>query len=285
MKKTTIIILIILGCASLYFLFSGGSSLAPDEIKNYRDQAIAEKKADKISVYVKSLDSGDEIAIDANHKYYAASLQKTTLLMTVLKASESDLALLIQPYPFIGAVKEVYKDDVPYPAITDRMVEDKFYTVSDVLKRMIVYSDNDPIAFLAAFVPDVFAKRYEVMYKVGLVGPKDDTRYFTPKNYSKVFEALYENSYLKKETSEAALTLLSQPEYKNALVAGVPSVIRVAHKFGVYGGQVDKSLYDCGIVYSTNPYLICVMTHGTDIKVLEGIIKDISALAYKEINS
>ncbi len=77
------------------------------------------------------------------------------------------------------------------------------------------------------------------------------------------------------------------------VVAGVPSTVDVAHKFGertTLASDTEstetKQLHDCGIVYfPENPYLLCVMTRGTDFKVLEGIISDISRMVYEEVDS
>src|SRR5205085_892290 len=52
------------------------------------------------------------------------------------------------------------------------------------------------------------------------------------KDYSSVFRILYNASYLNHDSSENALSLLSQSTFKNALVAGVPAETVVAHKFG-----------------------------------------------------
>jgi hypothetical protein len=47
-----------------------------------------------------------------------------------------------------------------------------------------------------------------------------------------------------------------------------------------------NQLHDCGIIYYPgNPYLLCVMTRGTDWSALEKTIQTISAMTYKEVDS
>ena len=67
---------------------------------------------------------------------------------------------------------------------------------------------------------------------------KEGAEYFTAKNYSKVFFALLNATYLNKENSEKALELLSNTDFTQGIVAGVPNNIKVAHKFGIYFFQL-----------------------------------------------
>jgi hypothetical protein len=69
----------------------------------------------------------------------------------------------------------------------------------------------------------------------------------------------------------------------------------VSHKFGVRNILADgakptdeptaRELHDCGIIYyPNNPYFLCVMTRGKDFPTLEGVIKDISKIAWDEVS-
>jgi len=82
------------------------------------------------------------------------------------------------------------------------------------------------------------------------------------------------------------LEFLSQVEFKEGIVAGVPRDVVVSHKFGERGTADSNTLqlHDCGIVYyPSNPYLLCVMTRGSDFEKLKEVIKTISATIYREI--
>ena len=80
--------------------------------------------------------------------------------------------------------------------------------------------------------------------------------------------------------------------FTKGIMGGVPSDMVVAHKFGENtnylnsGIVANHELHDCGIVYYSNhPYLLCVMTRGTDLSALQGAIEDISRTAYKSIDA
>ena len=84
--------------------------------------------------------------------------------------------------------------------------------------------------------------------------------------------------------SEKLLSILSKTEYKGGLVAGVPDNIIVSHKFGERVIGDVYQLHDCGIVYyPNNPYLLCVMTKGTEFTKLEKVIQDISGMVYQDM--
>ena len=119
---------------------------------------------------------------------------------------------------------------------------------------------------------------------VAIPGTRGTEDYMTVKEYASFFRILYNASYLNKEMSQKALDLLLRTDYKDGLIAGVPKNINVAHKFGERKmGEVDQ-LHDCGIVYAPQkPYLICVMTRGTDFQVQGRVIADISRFTYASI--
>ena len=77
-------------------------------------------------------------------------------------------------------------------------------------------------------------------------------------------------------------------EFKEALVAGVPPGITVAHKYGErsFSDSPIRQLHDCGIVYfKPEPYILCVMTRGTDTLELAKVIGDVSRLVFTEVSA
>jgi hypothetical protein len=107
------------------------------------------------------------------------------------------------------------------------------------------------------------------------------------KQYAAFFRILFNSSYIDHERSERLLSVLSQVDFKNGLVAGLPSGVPVAHKFGESGYlEGEHQIHDCGIVYAPGrPYLLCVMTRGSDIASLETSIADLSRFVYDTVTS
>jgi hypothetical protein len=65
----------------------------------------------------------------------------------------------------------------------------------------------------------------------------------------------------------------------------LPKSLAVAHKFGERElPNGIKQLHDCGIVYlPKHPYLLCIMTRGTDYDRLSTVISTISKKIYEDL--
>jgi hypothetical protein len=105
------------------------------------------------------------------------------------------------------------------------------------------------------------------------------------KDYASFFRILYNASYLSKDSSQKALSLLSEVDFTDGLRGGVPKDVPVANKFGERQVGTTQQLHDCGIVYLTDhPYLLCIMSRGSDFDELASSIKTVSHLVYIEMS-
>jgi hypothetical protein len=153
-------------------------------------------------------------------------------------------------------------------------------TIRDILGFMVKYSDNNAVVILNRAVD---RKVLEGTYSELGIGIPDDPAYqITVRNYASFFRVLYNATYLNQHYSEEALKLLSESDFNDGLVAGLPSGTKISHKFGERDiGDGKKQLHDCGIIYQgTNPYLLCVMTRGRDNVNLASLIAKISKTVY-----
>jgi hypothetical protein len=111
-------------------------------------------------------------------------------------------------------------------------------------------------------------------------------QFLSVQTYESVFRVLYNASYLSREASDWALEILADSEFKTGLVAGVPSNVTVSHKFGEHSVENGVQLHDCGIVYHPrHPYLLCVMSKGTNFDMLDDVIAGVSRVVYSEIDA
>jgi beta-lactamase class A len=151
---------------------------------------------------------------------------------------------------------------------------------------MIVYSDNNAFMFLTSYVNFIELKKVYTNLRIQNPLETTDDHYLSVQTYESFFRILYNSSYLNRESSDWALELMSQSEFKSGLVAGVPSTVTVAHKFGERIEEKTIQLHDCGIVYyPKHPYLLCVMSQGPSFEFLEASIADISREIYSDIDS
>ena len=122
---------------------------------------------------------------------------------------------------------------------------------------------------------------------MGLPVPDDNNKDYTisVREYSEFLKVLYDGSYLTISASEYATSLLSQCDFKKGIVKGLPDGVKVAHKFGESGTPQLHELHESAIVYlDSNPYLLTVMTRGTDLDKMADVMGFISKLAYERMN-
>jgi beta-lactamase class A len=175
-----------------------------------------------------------------------------------------------------------------------RLVPGNTYTVRQLVEHMIRYSDNNAADLLYAYLKDTnHLDVYQGIFSDLGIDPKVLTTYadtLTIQKYSIFLRVLYNATYLDRENSESALTLLSETDFSEGIESGVPNNTLVSEKFGevrmvdVNGALIGKEVNNCGIVYyPEHPYLLCIMTkgEGDNVKNLEAVIGSISRIIYK----
>lgn len=254
------------------------------EMETYIEQQKKQGLITDVAVYFRDLENGPWFGINEEAEFAPASLLKLPVMLAILKQEQDHPGFL---HNTVNSGEQ--GGDMLQPLSGDETVsKNTTYTVDELLERMIVYSDNASKDLLIEYLKtqnpeDDFVTSLFIELNLASEMPDGDENYMHIKNYASLFRILYNASYLDKNLSEKALELLSHTEFNDALVAGVPATVTVAHKFGI---RSDISqLHDCGIVYhSDDPYLVCVMTRGRDIDINARIIKEISTRIYEEVD-
>jgi len=248
------------------------------QVRKSIEQAQKVHPSLEVSVSYYDLSTGAAFGIDQVKKFAPASLVKLPVLFGYYKLAEKNPALLAQE---IEVTEEYLYENIQNVLPEERLEVGRSYTVDDLLRRMIVYSDNYADQLLREQMPeDEFFGIFDAIgvdLRAIALGNREDI--VTVQEYSLFFRILYNASYLTDEYSETALQLLVESQYSDGLKAGVDSNTRVAHKFGErrYLETGEFQLHDCGIVYaSSGPYVLCVMTRGSDFELMEQTIQEIS---------
>ncbi len=256
-----------------------------DYIKN--NSAIG----DDTSVYFIDYDKGGRFAINEKDLYSPASLMKVVVMIAYFKKAESDPNILNQKLIFQPEMQAAV-DSVQFGTPTTLKVGQS-YSASDLIDSMIKDSDNGAMNVL---IDNIGYPYLGIVYSaLGLTGPTPNaTNYkISASDYSLFFRILYNATYLTPEMSEKALSILSTATFDQGITSPLPKGTIVAHKFGehVYGSASSDAteaveLHDCGLVYAnSNPYFLCIMTHGSSLDALENRIQGISSLIYQAVGN
>lgn len=252
-----------------------------DEIEHHKNEDVW-----YISVYFRDLNNGPWFGVNEQEKFIPASLLKVPVMLAAFKEDEKD------PGFFETKVRYVADSGADNQNIRtgEALRSGENYTTRELMEYMIQNSDNQALTALSGALPEGSFEK--VMEDFGIPIPTSTTVDFLGVHrYAGFFRILFNASYLSRTSSEEALKILSKSQYKDGIVAGLPSGMTVAHKFGertiMIGDKLaGRQLHDCGIVYYPNrPYLLCIMTRGSEYIKLSAVIRDLSEAVYKEINT
>lgn len=248
------------------------------------DRNIRQGNITQASVYYRDISSGVSANINKEERYYPASLSKIPVMMAIFKISRNNPDFL-QKVILWDNPTDYNESQIIKPK--KFLEKGKSYKIIDAIEFMIKYSDNNSFYFLTE---NIDKQTFDTTFSDLLIPIRDDPDsspdYITAKQFSYFFRVLYNATYLNRQYSETSLKLLSEIEYNNALVAGLPSGTKVAHKYGyskMEDTQIWQEFHDCGIVYKNEntPYLLCIMTKSTaDLTKIEESVKEISKAVY-----
>lgn len=260
-------------------------------ITDYRNSKIRAWDLTHLSVYFRNMNNGNRFGVDEKEMFSPASLMKLPLLIAYLKKSETQIWLLEKEVVFtINWSADDYKQNFKPET---RLKAGKKYKIIDILKNMIIYSDNEASIFLERNIEfDYFMDAFtDIWIEFPHLVEWSFDNNIRVIDYSSFFRVLYNASYLNKQNSELALDLLTKTKFKEWLYAWVSDTdILVAHKFGersiFWNNWIERmQLHDCGIVYYPDyPYLLCMMTRWYNWQILKSTLQEVSNIIYQKID-
>jgi len=252
-----------------------------EEITNYIENEKRSGKLTSASTYIRVYNThGEWISVNPDEPYHPASLLKLPVLFTFARMAEINPKVLDEKVLF-----KKHDTTLPNQIFVSRSLQPGHtYTIRELLKYLITYSDNDALYLLYNYHdPAVYKKIFTDLELPEMQGSRDDAS-MKVKEYSVLLRVLYNGTYLSTPSSEFALSLLAESDFKDGLVKGIPANVEVAHKFGEYFRGNVFELHESAIVYGSKyNYIITVMTRGTEMKELSDVLGNISKTTYDAI--
>lgn len=244
----------------------------------YVDEQLSLGKANRISIYFRQLNNGHYFGIKPEQRYNPASLLKVADAIYMMKRAEENPAILKETIEFEGSIGDSRSTTI--------LKTGKTYTIEQLIELMLVHSDNEAKNYLQSYFQNGFMWK-EVLADIGI--PIKTGAAFpnilSPQAYSRIFRVLYNSSYLNRRSSETILKMLSQTTFKEGIISGIENQeSTVANKFGLRNWKDKLQLHESAIVYAnSNPYLLTVMTEGTDFNDLLSVLAGTSKLVYDKM--
>ena len=252
-----------------------------------------------MALAVKSLnESGVEILIDADRPFHAASTMKVPVMIELFRQANAGLLSLDDHLTVRNEFHSIVdgstyalsegddSDSEVYAAVGKRL------TLRRLCELMITVSSNFATNLLLErlgvenirrTVSQLGAEGMQVLRGVedGKAFQKGFNNTTTARGLLVLFEKIARGRAVGASQDAAMIDILARQRFKDAIPAGLPPTIRVAHKTG----NITRIHHDAGIVYGPHPYIIIVLVRGiADSKESAGLIAHLSRLTYEELS-
>jgi beta-lactamase class A len=201
-------------------------------------------------IYVKSLDTGDEIAIDADRQMETMSTIKIPLMVEALEQIKAGKFKLTDKYTFAEA------DAQPGTGTIQRLDPGAVMTVKDLITMMIIVSDNTATEVLYRMVggPDAVNRRMDTLGLGKTRAMNIPSRWFaalrsaasteqfyregktpfglsTPREMGRLLEMMERGTLVNKESSDLMLRIMRAQLYRSRIPRYVTGYT-IPHKTG-----------------------------------------------------
>lgn len=211
---------------------------------------IRQYQKDNLSIYVKSLVSGEVAEINADQSVYAASVAKLPILYYAQKQLDKGKYTLTQSLTYTDAVLAfdgAY--DTEGSGSLSKIADNKDYSVEHLLKAIAQESDNAASNIAAYYLTNQFDKEFNKQIRQ-IAGQSWDmvSREATVRMAGQVMEAIYHQDGV-------IIDYLAQTSFdKERIAKDIP--VRVAHKIG----DAYDFRHDVAIVYADQPFILAIFT-------------------------
>jgi len=257
-------------------------------------EAIAASGAD-VAVAYRTLDGRDALLLGADTVFHAASTMKIPVMIELFNQAGQRTLSLDDPLPIRNAFRSIV-DGSPYTLSegddSDREIYAKVggtMTLAQLSEAMITVSSNFATNLLIEklgvdnvrrTVTRLGAEGMQVLRGVedGKAFEKGLNNSTTARGLLTLLEKLAHGQAVSASADAAMIEMLKRQTFNDAIPAGVPAGVAVAHKTG----NITRIHHDAAVVYGNRPYVLVVLVRGIeDKKQSAALIAAISRLIYE----
>jgi beta-lactamase class A len=249
----------------------------------------------EVAVAFRRLDGHDELLIEADKPFHAASTMKVPVMIELFRRVRAGTLLLDDPVPIRNEFKSIV-DGTPYALSAGDDSDTDVYaavgktmTLRQLCELMIVTSSN----FAANLLIDRLGAEsiQRTVVALGADGMQvlrgvEDQKAFdqglnnttTARGLLVLLERLAQGRAVDAEIDGQMIDILKRQKFNDAIPAGVPAGVAVAHKTGT----ITKIHHDAAIVYGPHPYVLVLLVRGVeDQKKSAALMAELSRVVYQ----
>jgi beta-lactamase class A len=221
--------------------------------------------------------SGERVAMNADRRFLAASLNKLPVLMTLYRAAASGEVDLDDKISMQASDVQAYGTGVLYTYPLGHTI-----TLRECARLLIKESDNTAWKILDRYLGRDYIRAE--LYRVGA----RSTEYWipnttTPDDVLLMLEKISDPSYTTPDLSAEMLEVMTNTSFEDRLPQPLPEGTRVSHKIGYYG----TTFADAGIVFpegardARDAYLMVVIASDTSELASRLATQEMSLTTYR----
>ena len=278
-------------------LLAGCAGENDGDLESRLTARIEESEAEVVGLYFKNLATGDSLLINAGVRMHAASMMKVPVMVRLYRMSEAGGLDLDAPIPVRNEFTSIY-DDSAYSLAPDDDSDSTLYamvgsevTARELIDLMIARSSNLATNTLVEIAgPDSIVTMLAAFGAQGMKvvrGVEDIPAYRAGMNNMtsargllELYSALGHGDAASIASTREMMDILLRQEFNDAIPAGLPEGVPVAHKTG-WITAVD---HDAGIVLPQGgaAYVLVVLTSGVaDETITRRATADVSRLIWE----
>jgi beta-lactamase class A len=260
--------------------------------------ALIEKSGADVAVVFRALDGRDQLSINADESFHAASTMKVPVMVELFRQARAHLLSLDDRIPVVNAFHSI-ADGSPFTLDTGDDSDADVYrhvgetmTYRELCEAMITVSSNLATNLLIERLgPTRIQATTDALGAGGmrvLRGVEDNKAFDQGLNntttagaMATLMAAIASGRAVDVEASREMAAILSRQQFNERIPAGLPPGIRVAHKTG----DITKIQHDAAIVYASRPYVLVILIRGLqDEKAGNTLAAAISRVVYESID-
>jgi beta-lactamase class A len=267
---------------------------SPRDVEAELRKAIAASGAE-VAVALHPLDGKGDVLIDPDRPFHAASTMKVPVMIELFRQAHAGAVRLDDQLPVRNQFRSIV-DGSPYTLSEGDDSDKEIYaavgktlTLRQLCEAMITSSSNFAANLLIDKLGPENVQRTVIGLGAGgmrvLRGVEDQKAYdkglnntTTARGLLVLFDKLAQGHAVNAQADAEMIAVLKRQKFADAIPAGLPAGIPVAHK----DGSITRIYHDAGIVYASRPYVLVVLVRGIDDKKQSAaLIARLSRLAFE----
>jgi len=260
---------------ALLLVFSS-SAAAQTALESKLRELIAQSGAE-VAVAFRSLDGRNEVLIDPDKPFHAASTMKVPVMIELFRQATAGTLSLDDPLSIRNEFHSIVDGSTYELSVGDDSDKEVYQAIGKTLtlrqlnEAMITVSSNFAANLLIeklgvenirATVKRLGADGMQVLRGV------EDQKAFdkglnnttTARGLLVLFDKIGHGAAVDAKTDADIVAILKRQQFNDALPAGLPAGVAMAHKTG----SITRIHHDAGIVYAKKPYVLVVLVRGIE---------------------